>query len=122
MSKTVFDIYLTFPLSEDQEQERDFAELHKACGSVEHIEQAFDMEFSCGNDLYLSDIEDDEALLNQYDGEVCTKSMPRHQVDGKEFKPGRPYRFTIKYLEQDDELVYYLNSKETFRKHAYNWY
>lgn len=117
MSNTVFDIYLMFPLTEDQES--DYNELYKACGSVEHIEQAFDIEFSCGNGLYLSDIEDDEKLLHQYDGEVCTDSMPRHQVDGKEFKPGKNYRFTIKYLEQDEELVYYLNGKETFRKPSY---
>lgn len=115
MSNTVFDIYLSFPITDDQES--DFIELHKACGSIEHIEQAFDIEFSCGNDLYLSDIEDDEQLLHQYDGEVCTNSMPRHQVDGKEFKSGRPYRFTIKYF--DEELVYYLNSKETFRQLSY---
>jgi len=117
MSNTVFDVYLMFPLTEDQES--DYNELYKACGSVEHIEQAFDMEFSCGNDLYLSDIEDDEKLLHQYDGEVCTNSMPRHQVDGITFKPNKPYRFTIKYLEKDEELVYYLNGKETFRKPSY---
>ena len=114
MSNTVFDLYLMFPLTEDQES--DFEELYKACGSIERVEEAFDMEFSCGNDLYLSDIEDDEQLLHQYDGEVCTKSMPRHQVDGKEFKPNKPYRFTIKYLEKGEELAYYLNNKETFRK------
>ena len=117
MSNTVFDIYLMFPLTPDQES--DYNELYKACGSVEHIEQAFDIEFSCGDGLYLSDIEDDDALVDKYDGEVCTDSMPRHQVDGIEFKPGKNYRFTIKYLERDEELVYYLNNKETFRKPSY---
>lgn len=117
MSNTVFDIYLVFPLTPDQEE--DFTALYKACGSIEHIEQAFDIEFSCGDDLYLSDIEDDDALLDKYDGEVCTTSMPRHQVDGIVFKPGKNYRFTIKYLEQDEELVFYLNNKETFRKPSY---
>lgn len=117
MSNTVFDIYLIFPLTPDQES--DFEALYKTCGSIEHIEQAFDIEFSCGNDLYLSDIEDDDALLDQYDGKVCTNSMPRHQVDGITFKPSKKYRFTIKYLEKDEELVYYLNNKETFRKPSY---
>lgn len=117
MSNTVFDVYLMFPLTEDQEP--DFEELYKACGSIEHIEEAFDIEFSCGNDLYLSDVEDDEKLLLQYDGEVCTNSMPRHRIGGKTFEPSKNYRFTIKYLEQDEELVYYLNNKETFRKAPY---
>jgi len=111
---TVFDIYLSFPLTPNMEQ--DFEKLYKACGSIEGVELAFNMEFSCGNGLYLSDIEDDEELLGKYDGEVCTNSVPRERNDGKEFRANKPYRFTIKYLERDEELVYYLNGKETFRK------
>ncbi len=112
-----FDIYLMFPLTPDQEQ--DFDDLYKACGSIEHIEEAFDMEFSCGDGLYPSDIEDDDKLVARYDGKVCTDSMPRHRSDGKEFKPFKNYRFTIKYVERDEELVYYLNGKETFRQDSY---
>ena len=117
--KTIVDVYLSFPMSEYLEDQ--FEELHKFCGSIENAEEAFDIEFSCGNNLYLSDIEDDIQLLNQYDGKVCTNSMPRHRFDGKEFKPNKPYRFHVTYSELSEEYSFYLNGKLTLRKCSYNF-
>lgn len=114
---TVLDVYLSFPMP--PEQEEDFVELHKACGSIEHIEEAFDIDFSCGDNKYLPDIEDNHDELAKYDGNTCTDSVPRERNDGKVFKPHKDYRFSIKYSERDEELVFFLNNKETFRKNAY---
>lgn len=112
--ETVLDVYLSFPMPTHQEE--DFTALYKACGSIEHIEEAFDIEFSCGDDLYLSDIEDDDALVDRYDGEVCTNSVPREREDCKKFKVDKSYRFTIKYSEAREELAFFLNSKKKFSK------
>ena len=114
---TVLDVYLSFPMP--LEQEEDFGELYKACGSIEHIEEAFDIDFSCGDNKYLSDIEDYDKELAKYDGKVCTDSVPRDRNDGREFKPNKDYRFRIKYSERDEEFVFFLNNKETFRKPSY---
>jgi len=114
---TVLEVFLSFPMSQHLEDQ--FEELYKTCGSVEAVEEAFDIEFSCGDNKYLSDIENDMEELEKYDGKVCTDSLPRHQFDGKEFMRNKVYQFLIKYLEKDDELVYYLNSREMSRKPSY---
>lgn len=114
MNNNALDIYLSFPLPPHLEEE--YNKLIKFCGSVEHTEEAFEIDFSCGDGKYLPDIEDDDQELEKYDGNVCTHSLPRHRSDGKVFKPNKSYRFSAKYLEKHEELVYYLNNKETFRK------
>lgn len=38
--------------------------------ATEVIESVFGIEFSCGDGLFLSDIEDDPDLLEKYDGKV----------------------------------------------------
>lgn len=121
--ETQLDVYLSFPLPSWQEE--DYAALHKACGSVEDIEENFDIEFSCGDGKYLRDLWDlwdpqvgnsaDEELL-KYDGNVCTDHPPRERETNKPFKPNKPYRFTIKYSERDEEAIFYLNRKEITRK------
>jgi len=110
----VFDEYLSFPMPSHMEE--DYAALHKACGSVEQIEEAFDIELSCGDNKYLSDIEDDDEELAKYDGNACTDCVPRHRDGKKKFKVDKPYRFTIKYSEHREELVFFLNSRKTFSK------
>lgn len=117
MSNTTLDVWLTFPLTPEQEPE--FEELCDALGCIEYVEEAFDMEFSCGDGLFLSDIENDDSLLAKHDGNVCTNSMPRHRFDGKEFIPRKSYRFTAKYLEKHEEIVFSLNNKETCRKSSH---
>lgn len=123
---TILDIYLSFPLPDWQEE--DFAELHKACGSIEDIEENFDIEFSCGDGKYLRDLwawsESGDSLqakvadeeLEKYDGNVCTNHPPREREDNKVFKLNKQYRFTIKYSEKSEEAIFYLNRKEISRK------
>ena len=122
----VLDIYLQFPLPPYMEE--DYVALHKACGSVEDIEENFDIEFSCGDGKYLSDfwewtesgdalkaVAADEELL-KYDGNVCTNHPPRERENNKQFKVDKPYRFTIKYSEKNEELSFFLNSKKISSK------
>ena len=122
----VLDIYLSFPMPPHQEE--DFTALYKACGSIEHIEEAFDIEFSCGDGKYLSDLwewsESGDSLkakvadeeLEKYDGNVCTDTPPRERESGKKFKVDKDYRFTIKYSEAREELIFFLNSKKKFNQ------
>lgn len=125
---TQLDIYLKFPADDwDEEQ---YNKLHKACGSVEHIEEAFDIEFSCGEGKYIQDfyqwsdtkqslyatVTDEE--LERLDGNVSLEVPPRFNENKEPFKLNKYYRFTIKYSEKNEEFVYYLNRKETFRKNA----
>ena len=82
--EVVFDEYLKFPLPPYMEE--DFTALHKACGSVEYIEEAFDIELSCGDNKYLSDIEDNDEELAKYDGNACTDCVPRHRDSKKNLR------------------------------------
>ena len=110
---TQLDVHIRFPANDwDEEQ---YNKLHKACGSVEDIEQAFEIEFSCGDGKYLNDDLSDEEL-DRYDGEVCLDSPPRFTETKELFKLNKPYRFTIKYSEKNEEAVYYINSKEVSRE------
>ena len=110
---TQVDVYLKFPSDEwDEEQ---FNKLHKACGSVEHIERAFEIEFSCGDGKYLNDDLTDEEL-EKYDGNVSLDFPPRFVDTNEPLKVNKPYRFTIKYSEKTEEAVYYINGKEVSRE------
>lgn len=110
---TQLDIYLKFPA--DDWDEVQYSKLHKACGSVEHVELNFGIEFSCGEGKYLNDELTDEEL-EKYDGNVCLDSPPRFSESKELFKLNKPYRFTIKYSEKTEEAVFYLNSKEVSRE------
>lgn len=113
-----FDAHLSFPASDWVNKQIDT--LQKLCRSIEGVEIDFDIEFSCGNNLYLSDIEDDDALVDRYDGEVCTESVPRFRDTNQPFKPGKDYRFTIKvYGEDEEEVRFYINGKERSRRTNY---
>jgi hypothetical protein len=130
----VLDVLLSFPT--DVETNRIFTKLYKFCGSIEDVENDFDVEFSCGDGKYLSDFwswtEGDSLVANyhtdeeyeevaKYDGKVCLKTPPRFrqvkmsQVPEK-MKQDKSYRFTVKYYEKSQEYVFYINSKERSRK------
>jgi hypothetical protein len=113
---TQVDVYLSFPA--DEEIEERYNELHKYLGSVEAIEIAFEIEFSCGDGKFLSNDSDfaDDEELGKYDGNVCLESLPKSHITGKLLKANKPYRFTVKYSETSEEEVYYFNSKEVNRK------
>jgi hypothetical protein len=110
---TQLDIYLKFPA--DDWDEKQYNKLRKACGSVEHVESNFGIEFSCGEGKYLSDELTDEEL-EKYDGNVSLEDPPRFTESKELFKLNKPYRFTIKYSEKTEEAVFYLNSKEVSRE------
>jgi hypothetical protein len=117
MSETIFDSCLMFPACDWVEKE--FDRLVKLCNCVEAVEIDFDIELSCGDDKFLSDLEDTPEEL-EYDGKVCLKSAPRFRDTKKLFKLDRDYRFTVKVFGDDDEEVrFYINGKERSRKTNY---
>lgn len=113
---TQVDVWVSFPADADSEDS--YNDLHKYFGSVEAIEIAFEMEFSCGDGKFLSNDSDfaDDQELGKYDGNVCLQSPPQSHVTRKLLKANKDYRFTVKYSEKTEEEVYYLNSKEIGRK------
>lgn len=52
-------------------------ELWDLYGCIEEVENAFDIEFSCGDGKFISDLEDFTEEMDKYDGLVCLKSLPR---------------------------------------------
>jgi hypothetical protein len=128
--KTLLDVYITFPT--DSETDKSFEKLYKYFGCVENVEEAFDIEFSCGDGKYYSDFhynwDDYEAAygsneendVSKYDGCVCLKSPPRMRSTGQILKIDKLYHFTVKYSEKNDEEVQYLNSIEISRIYTYS--
>ena len=129
--KTKFDAYMSFPA--DEYSFGTFDRLRKYLGSVEAIEQAFQIEFSCGDGKYLGDFwkwtdgggglftEASDEELEKYDGRVCLETPPRFRTVKmsqvvEQMKTGKDYNFTIKYFPKKEEEVYYLNGKERSRK------
>jgi len=110
--ETIFDAYVSFPATSEYSQGT-LDRLVKLCESVELLEQYFNIEFSCGDGKYLSDIEDDPKELELYDGNVCYNYAPRERDDGKEFKLNTDYNFTIKSKETKlgDEVTFFINNK-----------
>ena len=125
------DIALMFPIVSEEKQ---YGKLVKYCGSVEDVEENFQIEFSCGDGKYLSDLwkwsEGGEGLyavapdeeLEKYDGQVCTNTPPRlntikMSMKAEVMKPHTLYRFTAKYFPKNEEIVFYINGKERNRKY-----
>lgn len=114
MREAFFDEYLSFPASREVEEHLDY--LTKLSRSIEGVEQDFDIEFSCGDNKYLSDLENSETEFLKYDGNVCTQSVPRFRDTNEQFKPNKPYRFTIRVSADEEEVVFYINGKERSRR------
>lgn len=74
--KTDYDF--TFP--------EDFEESIKLFRSTERIESTLGIEFSCGDGLFLSDLEEKPELLEKYDGKVDVNLVRRKGKLMKEFK------------------------------------
>lgn len=128
--ETKVQAVITFPA--DVDTDPDYIKLWKYFGSVEFIEQAYKIEFSCGDGRFLSDFyywsENEEALictvtdeeLNKYDGNVCLKTPPRFRETKKLLNIGKPYTFVVKCSDKTEEEIFYLNSKETSRRNYSN--
>lgn len=72
-------------------------ELFSYLGCIENIEILFDIEFSCGDGKFLSDLNDEE--LEKYDGEVDYVCLPRNSNTKKLLKGYQ--RFRLWYVEDD---------------------
>jgi hypothetical protein len=124
------DLNLIFPVVFGQTA---FDKLVKYCGSVEDVEQNFQIEFSCGDGKYFSDLwkwtDGGEGLhavgsdeeLEKYDGKVCLIVPPRLNVIKmsqvvEQLKAHTIYRFVVKYYPKNEEEVYYINSRERNRR------
>ena len=115
---THFDAYMNFPATSEYDLGT-FDRLRKLLGSVEDIESSFEIEFSCGDGKYLSDLNTKEEI-EKYDGNVCLLTPPRlvvikmSQVP-EQMRAGKDYRFTIKYSPRTEEHIFLINGKERNR-------
>ena len=114
---TIFDAYISFPATSEYDNQT-LDRLHKLLGSAEQIEIDFEIELSCGDGKFLRDIEDDDAELATYDGNVCYLSPPRFSDTKKTFKLNKDYNFTVKNREYGDttECRFYINGRERSRR------
>jgi len=115
---THFDAYMKFPATSEYDLGT-FDRLRKLLGSVEEVECSFAIEFSCGDEKYLSDLNTKEEI-EKYDGNVCLLTPPRlvvikmSQVP-EQMRAGKDYRFTIKYSPRTEEQIFLINGKERNR-------
>jgi hypothetical protein len=65
-------------------------ELLSYLGCIENIEILFDIEFSCGDSKFLSDLNDEE--LEKYDGDVDYVCLPRNSNTKKLLKGYQRFR------------------------------
>ena len=85
----------------------------KFFGCVEKIEQLFDIEFSCGDGKFLSEISDDDPEMAKYDGMVDWGTVRW----GDQTHTG-PFGLSVQYCEDEpygssDE---FRNPKVSFKK------
>ena len=115
--ETLFDAFVSFPATSEYNLGT-LDRLHKLLGAVEQVEIDFKIEFSCGDEKFLRDIEDDDVELAKYDGTVCYSSAPRFVDTGEVFKLNKDYRFTVKHRVCGDttECRFYINGKERSRR------
>ena len=113
---TKIDVYMSFPA--DEHTKYAFDNLRSYFGSVEAVEKAFEIEFSCGDGKFLSDDSDfaDEEELGRYDGEVCLLSLPQSFVLGNLLQTNKKYRFTVQYSNLTEQEVYFFNDREVSRQ------
>jgi len=117
---------LKFP--SDIDNDEGFAALLKYFGSVEYIEHAFGLEFSCGDGKFFGDFwqwsENKDALkavvsceeMKKYDG-VASLATPARFYKTKELlKPDIYYSFVVRYYPKSEEAAYLLNGKQMNRE------
>jgi hypothetical protein len=132
---TKLSAIITFPTDVDTNPE--YIKLWKYLGSTENIEQAFGVEFSCGDGKFMSDLyqwsASKESLicqvtdeeLEKYDGNVCLKTPPRIFETKKLLKIDKPHKFVVKCSDKTEEQIFFLNGKEIARRHyssPFNFY
>jgi hypothetical protein len=128
--QTKLQVSIKFPTDVDTDD--GYHKLWKYLGSAEHIEQAFEIELSCGDGLFMSDFytwsENKESLICQvtdedllkYDGNVCLKSAPRIFGERKLLNVDKSHKFVVKCKDKTEEEIFFLNGKEISRRHYSN--
>lgn len=81
--------------------------IHSWFGCVENFENFFEIEFSCGDGLFLTDIDQDVILLDKYDGQVYY-NLFRLNDNKKLMKGNYEFRFTY---DPDEPYDYFSNPK-----------
>jgi hypothetical protein len=110
MENIIFDEIIIF----GEHANDNLEEAISMCGCAEEFEQSFGLELSCGDGLFLPDIDEDEELMAQYDGLVCKKSPPRYSDTKKLLDVGRKYRFTITNPDESPyikDCLFYINGQ-----------
>jgi len=115
--ETLFSGYVKFPAREDFDMQT-LDRMYKLLGSIEQVEKDFDIEFSCGDEKYLSDIENDMEELDLYDGYVCPLHPPRYRDNLVKFSLNKNYLFEVKSYGKKEPytLRFYINNKERTRR------
>ena len=108
-----FDIHLCFGIPCKRRDHDGFAKLVRHFNCVESVEKAFQVEFSCGDGKYLSDLDklfmDDkmsEEDFSRYDGQVDLTHPLRVNESGELITHARFQCFV-----EDGEAWYYLNGR-----------
>jgi hypothetical protein len=91
---TIYEETLKFPMSSDDEVL--FNKLVRLLGSVERVEECFQLEFQ---------LEEEGSDISLYD-------PPRLYESVDYFYTNKPYKFTIKQIgENEGEIKYFINNK-----------
>jgi hypothetical protein len=93
---TTFDEYIAFPTKEYYEVL--FSDLIKLLGGVDRFELCFELEFPM--------TKNGSEILNE---------PPTPFESPEPLKSGKNYRFTIK-VNDEDEIIFFINGKERSRK------
>jgi len=100
MKNIIFDKTVIFGPNADEKQ---LQAMMDYCFGCEQFERNFGLEFSCGDGLFVSDFgDDDDELLDKYDGFVDFFAPPRNEETGFDYEIDVPYRFTICQKDPDD--------------------
>ena len=98
----------------DEETNSNLDEAIEMCECAEQFERSFGLDLSCGDGLFLPDIDEDAELMEKYDGLVCGKSAPRYSDTKKLLDIGRKYRFTITNPDESAyirDCIFYINGQ-----------
>lgn len=110
MKNIIFDEIIIF----GRETNDNLNEAIYVCESAEQFEISFELELSCGDGLFLPDIDEDAELMEKYDGLVCGKSAPRYSDTKKLLDVNRKYRFTITNPDESPyirDCLFYINGQ-----------
>ena len=110
MKNIIFDEIIIF----GKETNESFLEMIELCDGAERFELSFGLDLSCGDGLFLPDIDENAELMRKYDGLVCEKSVPRYSDTKKLLNIGREYRFTVTNPDESPyirDCIFYINGQ-----------